>query len=130
MRTLALLRSRTSARAYRCSYSIGHVVVTEALLEWYLAHGRDLPWRRTRDPYAVLVSEVMLQQTQVARVVPRYVAWLARWPDAAALADAAAADVLREWVGLGYNRRALRLRDACAVVAREGWPIFPPDLSH
>jgi A/G-specific adenine glycosylase len=97
-------------------------VVTEALLEWYLAHGRDLPWRRTRDPYAVLVSEVMLQQTQVARVVPRYVGWLARWPNAAALADAAAADVLREWVGLGYNRRALWLRDACAVVARDGWP--------
>jgi A/G-specific adenine glycosylase len=64
----------------------------------------------------------MLQQTRVARVVPRYEAWLARWPTAAALAAAPPADVLREWVGLGYNRRALRLRAACAVVAREGWP--------
>ncbi len=96
--------------------------VTEALLAWYAAEGRDLPWRRTRDPYAVLVSEVMLQQTQVARVAPRYLAWLERWPDAPSLAAAAVSDVLREWVGLGYNRRALRLRDACAVVARDGWP--------
>ena len=64
----------------------------------------------------------MLQQTQVARVIPRYEAWIERWPDAAALAAASPADVLREWVGLGYNRRALRLRDACAVVARDGWP--------
>jgi A/G-specific adenine glycosylase len=96
--------------------------VVEALLAWYAAEGRDLPWRRTRDPYAILVSEVMLQQTQVARVVPRWEAWLQRWPDAAALAAAPAADVLRAWVGLGYNRRALRLREACAVVARDGWP--------
>jgi A/G-specific adenine glycosylase len=95
---------------------------TEALLRWYAAEGRDLPWRRTRDPYAVLVSEVMLQQTQVARVIPRYTAWLERWPDAAALAAAAPGDVLRAWIGLGYNRRALRLRDACVVVARDGWP--------
>jgi A/G-specific adenine glycosylase len=98
-----------------------NVIATE-LLRWYAACGRDLPWRRTRDPYAVLVSEVMLQQTQVARVVPRFEAWLERWPDAAALAAAPAADVLRAWVGLGYNRRALRLQAACAVVAREGWP--------
>jgi A/G-specific adenine glycosylase len=93
-----------------------------AVLSWYAREARDLPWRRTRDPYAILVSEVMLQQTQVARVVPRYEAWLARWPDAAALAAAPVADVLRAWVGLGYNRRALRLREACAIVAREGWP--------
>ena len=97
-------------------------MVTDALLAWYVAQGRDLPWRRTRDPYAILVSEVMLQQTQVARVVPRYLAWLDRWPEAASLAAAPPSDVLREWVGLGYNRRALRLRDACAVVARDGWP--------
>jgi A/G-specific adenine glycosylase len=102
--------------------------VTAALLRWYREEGRDLPWRRTRDPYAVLVSEVMLQQTQVARVIPRYEAWLERWPDAGALAAATPADVLREWVGLGYNRRALRLRDACSVVARDGWPATAAGL--
>jgi A/G-specific adenine glycosylase len=94
----------------------------DALLAWFAVHARDLPWRRTADPYAVLVSEVMLQQTQVARVVPRYLAWLERWPTAEALAAAPVADVLREWVGLGYNRRALRLREAAVVVARDGWP--------
>jgi A/G-specific adenine glycosylase len=96
--------------------------VQEALLDWYAAHGRDLPWRRTRDPYAILVSEVMLQQTQVARVVPRYVAWLERWRTVAALADARAADVIRAWQGLGYNRRALNLHRAARQIAAEGWP--------
>src|SRR4051795_741642 len=96
--------------------------VNDALLEWYSAHRRDLPWRRTTDPYAILVSEVMLQQTQVARVIERYEAWLKRWPTPASLAAASVAEVLAEWVGLGYNRRALRLRDACAVVAQHGWP--------
>jgi A/G-specific adenine glycosylase len=96
--------------------------VVDALLSWYERSRRDLPWRRTRDPYAILVSEVMLQQTQVARVVPRYEAWLARWPTAAALAAAPLEEVLREWVGLGYNRRAVRLWEAARVVARDGWP--------
>ena len=95
----------------------------EALLAaWFAEHGRDLPWRRTRDPYAILVSEVMLQQTQVERVVPRYRAWLARWPTVPALAEASAADVIREWQGLGYNRRALNLHRAARVVAATGWP--------
>ncbi len=94
----------------------------EALLGWYDAVRRPLPWRETTDPYAILVSEVMCQQTQVARVVPRYLAWLERWPTAAALAAASPKEVLGEWVGLGYNRRALRLREACVVVAGEGWP--------
>jgi A/G-specific adenine glycosylase len=83
---------------------------------------RDLPWRHTTDPYAILVSEVMSQQTQVARVVPRYETWLQRWPDADALAAARTADVLGAWVGLGYNSRALRLKEACVIVARDGWP--------
>jgi len=99
-----------------------------AILSWYARARRDLPWRRTRDPYAILVSEVMLQQTQVPRVVPRYEAWLQRWPDAAGLAAASPGDVLREWIGLGYNGRALRLRDACAVVARDGWPRSAREL--
>jgi A/G-specific adenine glycosylase len=97
-------------------------MAVEALLEWYRREARELPWRRTRDPYAILVSEVMLQQTQVARVLPRYEAWLARWPSAWALAAASRAEVLREWVGLGYNRRALALHAACAHVAEHGWP--------
>jgi A/G-specific adenine glycosylase len=96
--------------------------VREALLAWYETNARDLPWRRTRDPYAILVSEVMLQQTQVERVIPRYLRWLARWPSAAALAAASAGDVIREWQGLGYNRRALNLHHAARLVAERGWP--------
>ena len=101
---------------------MSHEPLQDAVLAWYDEHGRDLPWRRTRDPYAILVSEVMAQQTQIARVLERYERWLARWPTAAALAAASPAEVLTEWVGLGYNRRALRLREAAAIVARDGWP--------
>jgi A/G-specific adenine glycosylase len=92
------------------------------LLDWFRKHGRDLPWRRTHDPYAILVSEVMLQQTQVERVVPRYLAWIDRWPTVEALAAAPAAAVIREWQGLGYNRRALSLHRAAQQVAVQGWP--------
>jgi A/G-specific adenine glycosylase len=92
------------------------------LLEWFAAEARDLPWRRTRDPYAILVSEVMLQQTQVVRVVPRYLRWLERWPTIEALAAAPTADVIREWSGLGYNRRAVNLQRTARVVAESGWP--------
>jgi A/G-specific adenine glycosylase len=92
------------------------------LLAWFTANGRDLPWRKTRDPYAILVSEVMLQQTQVERVAPRFVAWLSRWPTVEALADASAADVIREWQGLGYNRRGVTLHRAARIVAAHGWP--------
>jgi A/G-specific adenine glycosylase len=93
-----------------------------ALLEWYARVRRPLPWRATRDPYALLVSEVMLQQTQAARVVPYYEAFLARFPDVAALAGAPAREVLEAWSGLGYNRRALALHAAARVVAERGWP--------
>ena len=95
----------------------------ESLLSsWYATEGRDLPWRRTNDPYAILVSELMLQQTQVERVVPRYIAWLERWPTAEALAAAPPGDAIREWQGLGYNRRALNLHRAAREVADAGWP--------
>jgi A/G-specific adenine glycosylase len=94
----------------------------DRLLSWFGRNGRDLPWRRTRDPYAILVSEVMLQQTQVERVVPRYLAWLERWPTAQALASASPAEAIRAWQGLGYNRRALALHRAARVVAERGWP--------
>jgi A/G-specific adenine glycosylase len=92
------------------------------LLEWYAREGRDLPWRRTRDPYAILVSEVMLQQTQVERVVPRYLAWLERWPTVESLAEAPLGEVIRAWQGLGYNRRAVNLHRAATQVLRTGWP--------
>ena len=94
----------------------------DLLLAWFSRNGRDLPWRKTRDPYAILVSEVMLQQTQVERVIPRWRAWLERWPTPDALAEASPADVIREWQGLGYNRRAVSLHRAAQVVAATGWP--------
>jgi A/G-specific adenine glycosylase len=96
--------------------------VETALRAWYRRFGRDLPWRRTRDPYAILVSEGMLQQTQVSRVIPRYLAWLERWPTVEALAAASRADVIRAWQGLGYNGRAVRLHRATQRIAVEGWP--------
>ncbi len=96
--------------------------VEDLLLAWFHRDGRDLPWRHTRDPYAILVSEVMLQQTQVERVIPRYLAWLARWPTAEALAAASAGDAIREWQGLGYNRRAVNLHRAAMRIAAHGWP--------
>ncbi|HLZ32283.1 MAG TPA: A/G-specific adenine glycosylase [Chloroflexota bacterium] len=93
-------------------------VVHARLLDWYAACGRDLPWRRTRDPYAILVAEVMLQQTQVERVIPMWYAWLERFPTIHALARASRADAIRAWQGLGYNLRAVRLHAiACQVVA-------------
>jgi A/G-specific adenine glycosylase len=102
--------------------------VDGALLAWYAENGRDLPWRRSSDPYAILVSEVMLQQTQVERVVPRYLRWLGRWPTAAALAEEAPATVIREWQGLGYNRRAVNLHRAAQAVAAGGWPADLTEL--
>ena len=80
--------------------------VREELLRWFAERGRDLPWRRTRDPYAILVSEVMLQQTQVARVVPRYLRVARALADRAGARRRLHADVIRAWQGLGYNRRA------------------------
>ena len=96
--------------------------VEDLLLAWFGENGRDLPWRKTRDPYAILVSEVMSQQTQVERVAPRWQSWLERWPTVEALAAASAGDVIREWQGLGYNRRALSLHRAAQQVAAQGWP--------
>ena len=90
----------------------------DVLLGWFDAHGRDLPWRQTRDPWAILVSEFMLAQTQVARVVGRYEAFLERFPTAVDCATAPVGDVIAAWAGLGYNRRAVNLhRSAVAIVA-------------
>jgi A/G-specific adenine glycosylase len=102
--------------------------VEDLLLGWFDLHSRDLPWRRTRDPYAILVSEVMLQQTQVERVIPRYLAWLERWPTVESLAAATPADVILAWQGLGYNRRGLNLHRAARQVAAAGWPEDLTDL--
>jgi A/G-specific adenine glycosylase len=96
--------------------------VEARLLHWHAVQRHDLPWRRTRDAYRVLVSEVMLQQTQVARVIRRYVEWVERWPTAEALAAAQRGDVILAWQGLGYNRRAVDLHRAAQIVAAEGWP--------
>jgi A/G-specific adenine glycosylase len=96
--------------------------VEELLLAWFRTDARELPWRKSRDPYAILVSEVMSQQTQVDRVVPRWQRWLERWPTVEALAAASPGDVIREWQGLGYNRRALSLHRAAQHVAAHGWP--------
>jgi A/G-specific adenine glycosylase len=96
--------------------------VEQALLAWHREEERDLPWRRRRDPYAVLVSEMMLQQTQVARVVPRFEEWMQRWPSIEAFAAASPAEAIRAWQGLGYNRRALNLHRAARMVAADGWP--------
>ena len=93
-------------------------------MAWAEGARRDLPWRRTRDPWAVLVSELMLQQTQVARVVPKYQSFMDRFPTAAAAAAAPVADVVRAWAGLGYNRRAVNLhRAATAIVDQHGGTV-------
>jgi A/G-specific adenine glycosylase len=97
-------------------------VDVDALLEWYERVRRPLPWRETRDPYALLVSEVMLQQTQALRVVPYYERWLGELPTVGDLAVAPVRDVLELWSGLGYNRRALALQRAAVHVSEHGWP--------
>ena len=96
-----------------------------AILRWYSDHARDLPWRRPgATPWSIMVSEFMLQQTPVSRVLPAHAAWLARWPQPAALADASPADAVRQWDRLGYPRRAVRLH-ACAqlIVSRHGGQV-------
>ena len=100
--------------------------LADAVLDWYATAARDLPWRRTRDPWAILVSEVMLQQTPVARVLPVYEAWLARWPTPESLAAEPSGEAVRMWGRLGYPRRALRLHEAARAIAERG--AFPDDL--
>lgn len=97
------------------------------LTRWFRRHGRDLPWRRTHDPYAVMVSEFMLQQTQVATVIPYYERWLARFPSFIALAAAAESDVLHAWQGLGYYARARNLHRAARHVAAQHGGTLPRD---
>ncbi|MEA2525301.1 MAG: A/G-specific adenine glycosylase [Thermomicrobiales bacterium] len=102
--------------------------VRSALLSWFAANRRDLPWRHSRDPYRILVSEVMLQQTQVDRVLPYYEAFLHRFPDVQALAAAPTAEVIKAWAGLGYNRRAVNLQRTAQYVAEHLGGEFPSDV--
>jgi len=100
------------------------------LLSWYRRHGRDLPWRRTRDPYAILVSEFMLQQTQVATVIPYYHKWLGRFPDFGSLARASENEVLRMWQGLGYYARARNLHASAKMVMDRHGGNFPRGIEQ
>ena len=108
------------------------LTVQRALIRWFRHNQRDLPWRKTKDPYRILVSEIMLQQTQVDRVVPKYRAWLRQFPTVRALARATPREVLLAWEGMGYNRRALYLKRAAEdIVTRFGGrvPTAPEDLA-
>ena len=108
--------------------SSGQAPLVRRLLRWYGRHGRgSLPWRTTRDPYRTVVSEFMLAQTQVERVVPKFEAFVGRFPDFSALAKASRADVLREWRGLGYNSRAVRLHRLAQAVVQRHDGVLPHD---
>jgi A/G-specific adenine glycosylase len=107
-----------------------HARIRASVLAWYARSRREFPWRGLTDPYAVLVSEVMLQQTQASRVAERFPRFLRRFPAVEALASASDAEVLAEWSGLGYNRRALALRAAASIVARDGWPTTVDGLQR
>ena len=104
--------------------------VQRDLIEWWSREGRDLPWRRSRDPWAVLVSELMLQQTQVPRVTERYLRFLARFPTVAACAAAPVGDVIEEWAGLGYNRRAVHLHGAAVHCVERHDGALPDTLAE
>src|SRR6201995_541845 len=100
--------------------SSSHSPYADLVLGWYAAHARDLPWRAAGvSPWAVLVSEIMLQQTPVSRVLPAYQAWLARWPTPASLAADAPGEAVRQWGRLGYPRRALRLHETAVIVTKK-----------
>ncbi len=97
----------------------------QKILSWWKTHRRDLPWRHTRDPYRIMVSEVMLQQTQVLRVIAKYTEFIEAFPGVHNLAMASPADVLRIWKGMGYNRRALYLQKAARLIVEHGSPVIP-----
>lgn len=108
--------------------SIDRTHLRQALLSWYAASGRDLPWRRTRDPYAIWISEIMLQQTQVKTVIPYYDRWLAQFPTVTDLATADQQTVLKTWQGLGYYARARNLHRAAQIIVEQHSGEFPADL--
>lgn len=119
-------------RCSRTSSTIFPARFAATLAAWFRKHGRDYPWRRTADPYAILVSEIMLQQTQIATVLDRgyYESWMRRFPDFASLAAADEAEVLKAWEGLGYYRRARNLQKLAVTVMRDFAGRFPRDLDQ
>ncbi|HAZ28584.1 MAG TPA: endonuclease III [Candidatus Magasanikbacteria bacterium] len=100
------------------------------VFSWYKKNKRDLPWRKTHDPYHILISELMLQQTQVERVMPKYELFLSQFPTVAHLAGARASDVIKAWKGLGYNRRALYARQTAQMVRTQNGGVFPETLEE
>ena len=129
-KTLATAGAPVTGNEAGTALDASHLAALQTgLLAWYDANRRDLPWRQTRDPYHILLSEMMLQQTQVPRVLPRYLAWLERFPTLEALAAAPTADVLREWSGLGYNSRAVRLQAVARHVVAEYGGMMPRDVA-
>jgi A/G-specific adenine glycosylase len=104
--------------------------IVNNLLEWYRKHSRDLPWRKTTDPYAIFVSEMMLHQTQVNRVVPKYIEFLNEFPTLKSLADATPGAVIKAWAGLGYNRRALWIHTAAKDIVSRFKGRIPSDTSE
>jgi A/G-specific adenine glycosylase len=122
--------STSPARSWTGPPSLDGPAAGEAIVDWYATAARDLPWRRPDvDAWAVLVSEVMLQQTPVARVEPVWRDWMARWPTPADLASVSPADVIRAWGKLGYPRRALRLREAAVAVVEQHGGVVPEDVA-
>lgn len=119
----------TSAASHGAAPTAGGTALADVLVPWFRAHARDLPWRRPgTTPWGVLVSEIMLQQTPVARVEEPWRAWLERWPRPSAMAAAPASDVLRAWGKLGYPRRALRLHAAAQAIAADHGDVVPADV--
>jgi A/G-specific adenine glycosylase len=121
--------AKTASRA-QLKESDNRRAFQSALIGWFAQAGRDLPWRRTRDPYAILVSEFMLQQTQVTTVLGYYRRWLAQFPDVQTLAAAAPEEVLRAWEGLGYYARARNLHRAARQIVAEYGGVFPRELAQ
>jgi A/G-specific adenine glycosylase len=107
---------------------VNHTNLHPRLLAWYAEEARDFPWRKTRDPYQILVAEVMLQQTGVGRVLPVYDVFLTEFPTLKVLADASTADVIRAWQGMGYNRRAVNLQRAARAIIAEHGGVVPQDV--
>lgn len=131
-----LLRRSLQRRVGRSRFSLvlisaqNRLLFRRSLARWYRQHGRDLPWRRTCDPYAILVSEFMLQQTQVATVLPYYNRWLRRFPDFASVARASENDVLHAWQGLGYYARARNLHATAAIVQHQYHGCLPNSIEE